>query len=143
MEIEFLSAANFLVALVSHKLKRKEQERFGKCLTQIFRRRFRDHWFPDKPYKACGFRALRIREDYFEPIIEQACAWAQISLDSVKKALPSNLTMWIDPYEVTYRIGDSEGISCIYYYKEDQVNVPWHAPPLPPTTKSSWFCFCK
>ena len=138
MNIEFVSAANFLVYLVSHKFNKKEQERFRECLTRVICQRFRDHWFPNKPYAACGYRCLRIREDYFTPIIAQACGCAQISLDSVKKALPSNMMIWIDPYEVTYRIGDHGVIICLYEYKEDQVNVPWKAPPNLPVSK--WYC---
>ena len=141
MNIEFVSASNFFVYLVSHKFNKKEQERFRECLTRVIRQRFRDHWFPEKPYAACGFRCLHIREDYFAPIIAQACACAQISLDSVKKALPSNMMIWIDPYEVTYRIGDSGVILCLYEYKEDQVNVSWKAPPTLPVSK--WYCCWK
>ena len=139
-----MSVANFLVHLIGVKLKPKEQERFSKFLTQVLCEHLRDHWLPAKPYKGGGFRCIRIREGHFDPRLEEACHRAQISKNTVKKALPPNLMVWIDPFEVTYRIGDSGCIRCIYSYKEDQVNVPWHPRPTLPNPGSKWgCCFCR
>ncbi len=144
MRLEVRSVANFLVHLMGDKLTPNKQERFVRFLTQVLFQRFRDHWMPDKPDKGCGFRCLRIREDHLDPVLEEACHRAQISTKTVKKALPPNLMVWIDPFEVTYRIGDSGCIICIYSYQEDQVNVPWQAPPsLPAPAAPKWYCFCK
>ena len=142
MRLETMSAANFLVHLMGDNLNKKDKERLSKCLVKVLYRRYRDHWLPDKPYWGCGYRAMRIREGYFDAMLGQACGEAQISTAYVKKALPPNLMIWIDPFEVTYRIGDFGRIVVIYSYKKDQINVPWQAPLTLPNPASKWFCCC-
>ena len=143
MRLEVTSVANFLVHLIGQKLKPKEQERFAKCLIQFLCYKYRDHWLPAKPYFGCGYRCLRFREDYFDPKIEQACHLANVSKSTVKKALPPNMMVWIDPFEVTYRIGDNGCICSIYEFGDDKINVPWQCPPSLPTPMSKWYCCWK
>merc|ERR1712079_836599 len=38
---------------------------------------------------------------------------------------PSELTMWIDPLEVSYRIGENGSICVLYEYKENGPQEPW------------------
>ena len=142
MRLEITSAANFLVHLMGDNLKMKDKERFRKSLIQVLHRRYRGHWMPDKPFNGCGFRAIRIREGYFDGCVELACEEAYIPTAKVRKALPSNIMFWIDPFEVTYRIGDFGCLVEIYSYKEDQINVPWQAPPTLPNPATKWFCCC-
>jgi hypothetical protein len=42
----------------------------------------------------------------------------------IHSAFPSELTMWIDPKEVSYRIGENGSICVLYEYKEG-VSDPW------------------
>ena len=142
MRLEVMSAANFLVHLMGNNLKMKDKERFRKSLISVLCRRYRDHWLPDKPNKGCGFRAIRIRKGYFDGCVGQACAEAHISTACVRKALPPNILLYIDPFEVSYRLGDLGCEVVIYSYKEDQINVPWQAPPTLPKPATKWFCCC-
>merc|ERR1712045_230814 len=43
----------------------------------------------------------------------------------IHATFPSELTMWIDPLEVSYRIGENGSICVLYEYKEDGLNEPW------------------
>jgi protein Tob/BTG len=142
MRLEITSAANFLVHLMGDNLKMKDKERFRKSLIQVLHRRYRDHWMPDRPIKGSGFRVIRIREGYFDMCLGRACAEAYIPTANVRKALPPNIMLYIDPFEVTYRLGDFGCEVVIYSYKEDQINVPWQAPPTLPNPATKWFCCC-
>ena len=54
MKLELLSAANFLVHLVRlgrRNVGENQLERFRNALIEALRRRYRDHWFPEKPFK--------------------------------------------------------------------------------------------
>ena len=126
MKLELLSASNFLVHLI--RLARKnvgepQLQKFRDCLIEVFRRRYRDHWFPEKPFKGSGYRCIRINGK-MDPMIGQAGEACGLSAKFLHGIFPSELTMWIDPLEVSYRIGENGSICVLYEYKEG-VTEPW------------------
>ncbi|NXM18694.1 BTG2 protein, partial [Ploceus nigricollis] len=74
---------------------------------------YRHHWFPEKPSKGSGYRCIRINHR-MDPIISRAAGQIGLSLPQLFQLLPSELTLWVDPYEVSYRIGD-DGSICVLY----------------------------
>ena len=52
-----------------------------------------------------------------EPIISKVARQIGLSLPQLYCLLPSELTLWVDPYEVSYRIG-GDGPICILYKAE-------------------------
>lgn len=164
MKLELLSASNFLVHLVrlaKRNVSESQLQKFRESLIDVLRRRYRDYWFPDKPFKGSGYRCLRIN-GRMDPIIGQAgneCGLPSAFLHSV---FPSELTMWIDPLEVSYRIGENGNICIIYEYaeggtewmpaslrKKKKRDQPEHPPPMlkmktkdspPPTTALPPLC---
>jgi protein Tob/BTG len=137
MKLELLSASNFLVHLI--RLARKnvgepQLQKFRDCLVEVFRRRYRDHWFPEKPFKGSGYRCIRINGK-MDPMIGQAGEACGLQPTFLHKIFPSELTMWIDPLEVSYRIGENGSICVLYEYKEG-VTEPWR-PALTTTNNNS------
>ncbi|XP_015505921.1 protein BTG2, partial [Parus major] len=47
-------------------------------------------------------------------IISKAARQIGLSLPQLYQLLPSELTLWVDPYEVSYRIGE-DGSICVLY----------------------------
>lgn len=131
MKLELQSAANFLVHLI--KLGRKhtgseaQLEKFKLAVVEVLRRRYRDHWFPDKPFKGSGYRCIRIN-GRIDPIIAQAAEIVGLPANTIHQTFPSELTMWIDPLEVSYRIGENGSICVLYEFKENTDNVAWKPP---------------
>lgn len=126
MKLELLSASNFLVHLI--RLARRnvgepQLQKFRDCLIEVFRRRYRDHWFPEKPFKGSGYRCIRINGK-MDPMIGQAGEACGLSATFLHQIFPSELTMWIDPLEVSYRIGENGSICVLYEYKEG-ITEPW------------------
>jgi len=126
MKLELLSASNFLVHLV--RLARRgvseaQLARFHDALIDVLRRRYRDHWFPDKPFKGSGFRCIRINGK-FDPLIGEAGESVGLSSKFLHSIFPSELTLWVDPLEVSYRIGENGSI-CVLYEYQDGVVEPW------------------
>lgn len=102
MKLELLSASNFLVHLI--RLGRRnvgegQLSKFRDCLIEVLRRRYRDHWFPEKPFKGSGYRCIRINGK-MDPVIAQAGDGCGLSSTLLHQTFPSELTMWIDPLEV-------------------------------------------
>jgi len=126
MKLELLSAANFLAHLI--RLARKnvgelQLLKFRDCLIEVFLRRYRDHWFPEKPFKGSGYRCIRINRK-MDPMIKQAGEACGLSADFLHRLFPKELTLWIDPLEVSYRIGENGSICILYEYKEGVIE-PW------------------
>ena len=126
MKLELLSASNFLVHLIRlgrRNVSEAQLSKFRDCLIEILRRRYRDHWFPEKPFKGSGYRCIRINGK-MDSIIGQAGEGCGLSSTFLHQTFPSELTMWIDPLEVSYRIGENGSICVLYEYNEG-VTEPW------------------
>ena len=59
-----------------------------------------------------------------DPVIGQAADNCGLSSQFLSQIFPSELTMWINPREVQYRIGENGSIRVLYEYKEN-VTEPW------------------
>jgi protein Tob/BTG len=126
MKLELLSASNFLVHLIRlgrRTVGESQLSKFRDCLIEVLRRRYRDHWFPEKPFKGSGYRCIRIN-GRMDPVIAQAGEGCGLSSTLLHQTFPSELTMWIDPLEVSYRIGENGSICVLYEYKEG-TSEPW------------------
>ncbi|XP_011875853.1 PREDICTED: protein BTG2-like [Vollenhovia emeryi] len=116
MRLEILSAADFLVHLLrlqAGQLSDRQLEMFKSSLTEVLRHRYRDHWFPDRPNRGSGYRCIRINGK-MDPVIAQAGANVGLLPTVLHSLFPSELTMWIDPSEVSYRIGENGSICVLY-----------------------------
>lgn len=111
-----MSAADFLVHLLrlqAGQLSERQLEMFKSSLTEVLRHRYRDHWFPDRPNRGSGYRCIRINGK-MDPVIAQAGANVGLLPTVLHSLFPTELTMWIDPAEVSYRIGENGSICVLY-----------------------------
>jgi len=126
MKYELLSASNFLVHLIrlaKTNVGESQLQKFRDTLVEVLRRRYKEHWFPEKPFKGSGYRCIRINGK-MDPVIGQAGESVGLSSGFLHSNFPSELTMWIDPHEVSYRIGENGSI-CVLYEFVAGVNEPW------------------
>lgn len=126
MKLELQSASNFLVHLIRlgrRNINETQLDKFRQAIVEALRRRYRDHWFPEKPFKGSGYRCIRINGK-IDPVIAQAGESVGLSPQLIHSIFPSELTMWIDPLEVSYRIGENGSICVLYEFKEGCAD-PW------------------
>ena len=100
---------------------------FKKRLEELLFTRFENHWDTDNPSKGSAYRCIRIN-GRLDPVIREAAKVTGLSDISVY--LPPELTMWIDPKEVSYRFGE-EGSICncsLESMMRENVSTPpeWH-----------------
>ena len=107
MELEVQVAVNFLIGYLVNKLPRRRVQLFGEELVGKLTKKFEGHWYPEKPSKGSGYRCLLIT-DSLDPVLSSAAKESGLSLKDVKANLPDKLCLWIDPREVSFRIGKSE-----------------------------------
>lgn len=115
MLIEIGSAAGFLSNLIRTRCENPNQvEQFRECLQNVLSSHYDSHWFPEKPFKGSGYRCLRIVNNKMDPLLSKAGHLCGLSPRQLLSLLPSELTMWIDPAEVSYRIGEEGSIGVLY-----------------------------
>lgn len=120
MRIEIKSAANFLTNLLRVKCGNSVQsmtiqqlEQFCSKLEDMLCVHYQKHWFPEKPCKGSGYRCIRINHK-MDPIISRAGSECGFDEASLRQLFPDELTMWIDPREVSYRIGENGSICVLF-----------------------------
>lgn len=115
MRDEVSSAVEFLtVILKSRNVDIKAVDSFRDSLILLLCTHYENHWFPEKPFKGSGYRCLRIVNRKMDPIIQQAGAKSGLSTSQLLSLFPAEFTLWIDPTEVSYRIGEDGSIGVLY-----------------------------
>uniref|UniRef100_A0ABI7XMY5 Transducer of ERBB2, 1 n=2 Tax=Felinae TaxID=338152 RepID=A0ABI7XMY5_FELCA len=94
-------------------LPRRRVNIFGEELERLLKKKYEGHWYPEKPYKGSGFRCIHIGEKV-DPVIEQASKESGLDIDDVRGNLPQDLSVWIDPFEVSYQIGEKGPVKVLY-----------------------------
>ena len=89
-------------------------------LERGLKKKFEGHWYPDKPCKGSGFRCVRVNGEKVDPVIVSAAFECGLVLEEVKSYLPEELTLWIDPSEVSYRIGEKGQVKILYSDRKDE-----------------------
>ena len=104
MDIEIQVAVQFLVSFLKEKISQEPIESFTNELRNLLSKKFEGHWYPDKPSKGSAYRCLSIEEN-LDPVIIKAAENSNVDIGIVKLNLPKKLDLWIDPSEVSYRVG--------------------------------------
>ena len=106
-------ALNFVISYMYNKLPRRRVNIFGEELEKALKEKFEGHWYPSKPMKGSAYRCLKTG-DPIDPVLEKAAREAGMELREITENLPEDLAVWIDPGEVSYRIGEKGLIKVLY-----------------------------
>ncbi|XP_063796773.1 protein BTG1-like isoform X1 [Pseudophryne corroboree] len=115
MKTEISTAAVFITKLLktSGVIQEPQLQQFCQSLQESMKDHYKQHWFPQVPCKGSGYRCLRINHK-MDPLIGRAARYIGLSHQRLFQLLPSELTLWVDPFEVSYRIGE-DGSICVLY----------------------------
>jgi len=124
MREEVQNAANFIVKVmkmghgnVAQQIGDAQLENLTNAIVDSLIEKYTGHWFPQKPTRGSGFRSIRIGTRMDQTIV-RAVEKVGLSPDQVHKAFSLELTMWVDPREVSYKLGDNGSISVLYQKKQ-------------------------
>lgn len=136
MRQEVDSAAEFIAKIVSThgirlNLDSERIDSFRRVLQLHMFDHYQNHWFPDKPFKGSAYRCLRIVNQKMDPLISKAGADIGLTEAQLLDFLPAEFTMWVDPCEVSYRIGEEGSIGVLYEDEmvSDSSDSPVSTPP--------------
>ncbi|XP_020330409.2 protein Tob1-like isoform X1 [Oncorhynchus kisutch] len=121
MQLEIQVALNFLISYLYNKLPRRRVNIFGEELERQLKKKYDGHWYTDKPYKGSGYRCLHVGEKV-DPVVEQAAKESGLDLDDVRDNLPQDLSVWIDPFEVSYQLGEKGPVKVLYVDDNNENN---------------------
>lgn len=113
MQLEIKVALNFIISYLYNKLPRRRADLFGEELERLLKRKYEGHWYPDKPLKGSGFRCVHIGE-MVDPVVELAAQRSGLAVEDVRANVPEELSVWIDPFEVSYQIGEKGTVKVLY-----------------------------
>ncbi|KAM9444247.1 protein BTG1 [Clarias gariepinus] len=133
MKAEVSTAVNFISTLLrgTRLLSEEQLQHFSHSLEEALGEHYQHHWFPDAPFRGSGYRCIRINHK-MDPLLGKVAHAIGLSKEQLFSLLPSELTMWVDPYEVSYRIGE-HGSICVLY----------ESTPLQPETHLNTVDSCK
>ncbi|KAG8549362.1 hypothetical protein GDO81_021469 [Engystomops pustulosus] len=106
MREELLAGVGYIKTLANrfNKLDPVKVEIFGDHLLKTLTKKFTGHWYPEKPVKGQAYRCIRINQHDREETILEACVHSSLKYQDL--SLPKEMTLWIDPYEVSCRLGE-------------------------------------
>lgn len=118
MHIEVQVALNFVISYLYNKLPRRRVNIFGEELEKALKDKFQGHWYPDKPFKGSAFRCLKTG-DPIDKVLERAARESGVPIQDILENLPQELAVWVDPGEVSYRIGEKGAVKVLFSDKSD------------------------
>jgi protein Tob/BTG len=113
MNVEIQVALNFLISFLYNKLPRRRVNNFGEELEAALRVKFEGHWYPEKPFKGSAYRCLKTTPP-LDPVFGIAAREAGMDLCDIQENLPSELSIWVDPGEVSYRMSEKGPVKILY-----------------------------
>lgn len=113
MHLEVKVALNFIVSYLYNKLPRRRADLFGEELEKILVSRFEGHWYPEAPMRGSAFRCIHLGAQR-DPVVELAAKRSGLDTEEVRANVPAELSVWIDPYEVSYQIGEQGPVKLLY-----------------------------
>lgn len=113
MHIEVQVALNFVISYLYNKLPRRRVNIFGEELEKALTDKFKGHWYPEKPFKGSAFRCLKTG-DPVDTVFEKAARESGVPISDILEHLPRELAVWVDPGEVSYRIGEKGTVKILY-----------------------------
>lgn len=125
MDAEIQIGLSFFISYLYNKLPRRRVNLFGEELEKAIRQKFVGHWYPERPDKGSAYRCLRVG-DPLDPVIRIAARESGLDVQDIVEHIPPELSVWIDPGEVSYRIGE-KGIAKLLYTKE-KASTPEESP---------------
>lgn len=113
MREEVKAAVNFLAKIMqsSGRVSKDCVDQFKNSLESRLWSYYDGHWFPEKPHRGSGYRCIRINH-IMDPLLDLAAQDSGIG--NLLRYFPNEFTVWVDPFDVSYRIGENGSIGQIY-----------------------------
>jgi protein Tob/BTG len=118
MQKEIQEATQFLARLLPKHIDAGLKKSFTHKVESQLLSRFAQHWHTANPARGSAYRALISFHGHVDPVLISAAK--QAGIDNIGRYLPLEFTLWIDPGNVSYRMGDHGSIGVVYDASTEQ-----------------------
>eukprot|EP00049_Salpingoeca_infusionum_P016980 m.351385 g.351385 ORF g.351385 m.351385 type:complete len:137 (+) comp16238_c0_seq1:350-760(+) len=107
MHVEVATALDFIFKLARDQFPQDALITFKSVLAKRLVVRFQGHWFVDQPHRGCAYRCIHKTHLTLDEDLMVASKAAKIDF---RTSIPPSFTIWIDPGEVSVRIGEDGSV---------------------------------
>ncbi|CAL8073966.1 unnamed protein product [Calicophoron daubneyi] len=140
MHREIAVAVQFVVSFLYNNIPRRRVDEFAVELQKLITFRFMNSrhqcWIPNELFRGVEYRSLHLSGEHADSdLIPSAANRCGLEVKEVMGYLPGDLVIWIDPGEVTYKIGVNgpvkvvpEEYLCLCYGDQSKYGIeenPW------------------
>lgn len=108
--LEEVSAAVLFIACILKRSKKLSNETLDKFVDQLckdLQARYQHHWFTEFPERGSAYRCIRnTTRGGLDPRICKAGQACGVSKSVLTDAMPTEFLLWVDPQDVSYRVGE-------------------------------------
>ncbi|XP_065826296.1 protein BTG1-like [Oscarella lobularis] len=134
MHVEIEIAGDFVVSFLTD-LSMEKIEELHYNLSKILTDRYEGHWYPSQPTKGNAYRCLNVAQGAVDPILNRAIRRSGLNPNEIRGYFPENLSVWVDPNEVSYRVGDRGPTETLYCESSQRAGTGYDFPAVEPSQK--------
>ncbi|KAG0050751.1 hypothetical protein BGZ83_004467 [Gryganskiella cystojenkinii] len=106
-------------------------EDFKTQVAKLMQEKYTDHWDTTRPHWGNGYRAITSFGGKVDPLLCQAAQNCSLPMPTLESHIPKDLVLWVEPFSVSFRVGDHGSINTIYDSTRGKVSM--RADNSPPT----------
>lgn len=111
---EINTAAEFVASFLYGKLPRRSADLYAQELKTTIFKKINNHWYTENSAKGSAFRCFHFSSKEIDPAFKQAAEAAGVDFNEISTNIPSELCIWVDPGEVSYRIGEKGTVAVLF-----------------------------
>ncbi|KAF9199541.1 Protein btg1 [Haplosporangium sp. Z 27] len=125
MLLEISCASDFLCRYVAASASCTPQiiEAFKKQVVALMQEKYTNHWDPQRPHYGNGYRAITSFGGKVDPLLCEAAQKSELPLETLADHIPRDLVLWVEPFTVSFRVGDHGSINTIYDGSRGKVSM--------------------
>ncbi|KAG0287117.1 Protein btg1 [Dissophora globulifera] len=116
MLLEISCASDFLCRFLSASSTCTPQiiDDFKRETAVLMQEKYTDHWDPQRPHYGNGYRAITSFGGKVDPLLCKAAQKISLPVETLQGLIPRDLVLWVEPFAVSFRVGDHGSINTIY-----------------------------
>ncbi|KAF8950237.1 Protein Tob2 [Entomortierella lignicola] len=132
MLLEISCASDFLCRFLSASTSCTPQiiDDFKKETAALMQAKYTNHWDPQRPHYGNGYRAITSFGGKVDPLLCEAAQKSSLPVETLHQLIPNDLVLWVEPFNVSYRVGDHGTINTVYDGSRGKVSMKSENSPI-------------